>query len=84
MTGQYPSIRQWEFGPLTVKQRSYGIDYYWRDRFLFVSAPGYIGFPAGGENRYGILDLRYGVLLSNRALLVTPKWWRRLFREGAL
>lgn len=46
-------------GNLRVVVRHYGVDYYWRDRWLFVSAPAYIAW--GQQPNRCLIDLRFGI-----------------------
>lgn len=39
---RFPTRRRWQFGPLDIRQKFYGVDYYWRGRHVLTSAPRYV------------------------------------------
>lgn len=74
----YRTIWKLQFGKLQLINRGYGIDYYWGERWLFVSALTYIGFPLSGYNKtnkkVGCFHLRNGLMLDG-------KMYRPMFRD---
>jgi hypothetical protein len=78
----FPIIRQAHIGPLRIIQRSYGVDYYWRNKWLLVSAPAYIGWRLKDyetERHSACFDLRLGYCHDGRWFKF-PDWWRKLLK----
>lgn len=77
----YPIIRQAHIGPLHIVQRSYGVDYYWREKWLLVSAPTYIGWRLKDyetKRRAALFDIHRGLVWYGKHIVIYPKWWHQL------
>jgi len=81
----YPIIWERKLGPLSAINRGYGIDYYWRGRWILTSAPHYVILPWWGKTNEEqhkqcvALNITYGILTNSKRALKFPKWWRSLW-----
>ena len=76
----YPLLHQVKMGSLTINNRGYGLDYYWRQRYLMTSGKDNIIIALGkddnGRNKCLWFHLACGLQWYGRSLFHFPKWWR--------
>ena len=79
MNDKHPILWQIKLGALKIINRGYGLDYYWRDKWLFVSAPAYVGWRLKGYEtikRAAWFDFRFGLYWYGKPVIAFTNWRR--------